>query len=76
MMYGWTGGWAGMVWMGLFWVAILAVVYLIVRSLGSSEARSGQARDAMEILDERFARGEISEEEYTSRRRVLEVTRR
>jgi len=76
MMYGWTGGWAGMVWMILFWVAILAVVYLIVRSLGSSEARAGRARDAMEILDERFARGEISEEEYTSRRRVLEVTRR
>ena len=76
MMYGWTGGWAGMVWMILFWVAILAVVYLIVRSLGSSEARAGRARDAMEILDERFARGEISEEEYASRRRVLEVTRR
>lgn len=76
MMYGWTGGWAGMVWMIVFWVAILAVVYLIVRSLGSSEARAGRARDAMEILDERFARGEISEEEYTSRRRVLEVTRR
>ena len=76
MMYGWTGGWAGMVWMILFWVAILAVVYLIVRSLGSSEARAGRARDAMEILDERFARGEISEDEYTSRRRVLEVTRR
>lgn len=76
MMYGWTGGWAGMVWMIVFWVAILAVVYLIVRSLGSSEARAGRARDAMEILDERFARGEISEEEYASRRRVLEVTRR
>ena len=76
MMYRWTGGWAGMVWMIVFWVAILAVVYLIVRSLGSSESRAGRARDAMEILDERFARGEISEEEYASRRRVLEVTRR
>ena len=72
MMYGWNGGWAGMVWMVLFWVVILAVLYFIVRSVGGSEARAGRARDALEILAERFARGEISEEEYTERRRVLE----
>ena len=76
MMYGWTGGWAGMIWMVLFWAAILAVLYFIVRSVGSSQARADRARGAMEILDERFARGEISEEEYTERRRVLQSTRR
>jgi putative membrane protein len=76
MMDGWNGGWAGIVWMVLFWAVILAVLYFIVRSVGGSEARAGRARDAMEILDERFARGEISEEEYMERRRVLEGTRR
>jgi len=76
MMYGWTGGWAGMAWMVLFLAAILAFLYFIARSVGSSQARAGRARGAMEILDERFARGEISEEEYTERRRVLQSTRR
>ncbi len=76
MMYGWNGGWAGIVWMILFWAVILGVLYLIVRLVSSAGARPGQERDAMSILDERFARGEISQEEYAERRRVLEGTRR
>jgi putative membrane protein len=76
MMDGWNGGWTGIVWMTLFWGAILGVVYLIARSVGGAGARPGREQDAMGILAERFARGEISEEEYAERRRVLEGARR
>ncbi|OFW77233.1 MAG: hypothetical protein A2Z48_01965 [Actinobacteria bacterium RBG_19FT_COMBO_70_19] len=76
MMNGWNGGWAGIVWMILFWGVIVGVIYVIARSVGGAGARPGQERDGMGILDERFARGEISEEEYTERRRVLEGSKR
>lgn len=76
MMYGWADGWGAMVWMVLAWAVILAVLYFVVRSVGSSAAGAGRAPDAMGILDERFARGEISEQEYVERRRVLESARR
>ena len=76
MMNGWNGGWAGIVWMILFWGVIVGVIYVIARSVGGAGARPGQERDWMGILDERFARGEISEEEYTERRRVLEGSKR
>ena len=84
-MYGDGWGGMGMGWMWIVWpVVILGVVLLVVflvRSSGSSSTgggaapppppeRSGRTR-AQEILDERYARGEISEEEYQERLRNL-----
>jgi putative membrane protein len=60
----------------LSWVAIVAVIVLVVRALGGSSSTSRPRRDPRDILDERFARGELSEEEYRERRRILEETRR
>ncbi|WP_248291979.1 SHOCT domain-containing protein [Actinomycetospora sp. TBRC 11914] len=56
----------------LVWVLLLTAV---VALLGwSRSARSPQVRapDAREVLDQRFARGEIDADEYATRRRVLE----
>jgi putative membrane protein len=75
MMWGWNGGW-GVFWMILSWVVIVAVVVLVVRAMGCSWSSSVPPRNAREILDERFARGELSEEEYRERRRILEENRR
>ncbi|GAA4790978.1 hypothetical protein GCM10023200_27660 [Actinomycetospora chlora] len=76
--YGWDGGWMGPL-MGvsavLWWVLVIVVVLGVVRWLRSPQAPGvGPApaeRDAREILDRRYARGEIDAEEYTERRRVL-----
>lgn len=73
-MWHWNGmgpwGWILMV---AFWVAVVALVIWTVRSTG------GQARpdpdQALRILDERFARGEIDQQEYEERRRVLQSAR-
>ena len=75
-MYGsWDGGWVfGMMLVSLLFVPLIAVgVVLLVRSTshdGHPPRVSGSDR-ALEILDERFARGEIDQAEYEERRRVL-----
>ncbi len=76
----WNGG--GMGWfmgpiiMLLFIAAAAAIVVLIVRSLGghgvSQGAHSTRDTSALRILEERFARGEIDEEEFRKRKRALE----
>jgi putative membrane protein len=76
MMHGWGMGWGGMFLGPLFmiaWLAILvAVIVLVVRWLGGGAfGVSPRARTSREILDERFARGEIDHEEYEKRRKAL-----
>ncbi len=78
-------GW-GMAWMWVIWpLVILAIVALVVFLVRGTTSRdpghggeaapprhpgSGRSR-AQEILDERYARGEITDEEYRERRRHL-----
>ena len=61
--------------MGVGWLVFLALlvalVYLIVRHNTGPRAAGGSPGRAVEILDERFARGEIDEQEYRSRRDAL-----
>lgn len=52
----------------LFWVALIAFGVWAVRRFTEGRG-SGEAR---RILDERFARGEIDEEEFARRRRTLQ----
>jgi putative membrane protein len=82
MYDGWgDGGWGWGAWllMGLmmlvFWGIVAALVIYVVRSVSHRpEASTGggaSADQAMCILDERFARGEIDVDEYSQRRDVL-----
>ncbi len=70
----WDGGWGfGMMFMSLLFLALIVVgVVLVVRSFshGQAPTRSNGSR-ALDILDERFARGEIDQQEYEERRRTL-----
>lgn len=65
MMYGWDaaglGGWWMFAGMGLFALTVLGSVWLIVRRPGS-EGTSRSAAD--ELLRERFARGELTGEQF------------
>jgi putative membrane protein len=62
----WGGGWM----MLLFWGGLIALVVLLLRRSGASSDRS--SRDPLDLLRERYARGEIDEAEYRTRRQVLE----
>lgn len=66
-MDGWGGGWMWLsgTLMMLTWVVIIAAaVFLVARSLRSEQQRPDRAK---EILDERYAQGEITSEEYQKR---------
>jgi len=56
---------------GILWLLLVAVliagVVLLVRSRGEAPP-SGGGRSAMDVLDERYARGEIDREEYLQRK--------
>jgi putative membrane protein len=80
-MWGWghMGAW-GMVWgwlfMALLLAALIVLVVVLVRMPSGRDSRStrrpsGRSR-AREVLDERYARGEIDSAEYDERRRRLE----
>ena len=69
MMTGWgefaLGGW---IWMGVWIVALVVMIWLIVAG-----GREGSTSDEpLEILRARFARGELSKEEFEQARRLLE----
>ena len=75
----WNGGWFGMflgpILMVIFIGIAVVVVVLLVRWLGGSTPGVGPStpsmRDPMDILKERFARGEIDKEDFEERRKVL-----
>ena len=77
MMWDWHTGWGGMglgpfLWIGLLVVLVIVIVAIVRRSDGGTGAAAGGGKTAREILDERFARGEIDQAEYESRRKSLE----
>jgi putative membrane protein len=70
----WFGGWWMALWMLAFWAGLILLVMWTVRSF-SGEGRgfgSASRRSALQILEERFARGEIDRNEFEERRAALE----
>ncbi len=62
--------WLGML---LLWLLVALIVFYVVKDRGPSEAALPR-RSATDLLDERYARGEISAEEYSERRETLQHT--
>jgi putative membrane protein len=68
---GWGGGLAivgGLVGIA-FWVLLIALIVLLVRGIRTSAPASGES--AIRLLEERYARGEITHEDFLERRAVL-----
>lgn len=75
MTRGWAGmmGWGSFGWLGMliFWSVIFLLLILIARSLVGRSMGSSSRHDALAILRERFAKGEITKEEFEERRNTL-----
>ncbi len=74
MMGGWSAWWWGLIMM-IFWLLILiGLVLLVVWAIRQIVHREGVPTGtsrALEIVQERYARGEISREQYEQMRRDL-----
>lgn len=64
-------GFGLILWIGLIAAGIWAVKYFVDWSRGATGGGE-RSRTPLEILEERYARGEISDEEFAERRRILE----
>ncbi|KUO52668.1 MAG: hypothetical protein APF76_14350 [Desulfitibacter sp. BRH_c19] len=66
--YGFEYGWLGMFLSMLVWVFLfLGVILLVTKIINKGDNK----KSALNILDEKFASGEITEEEYKHKRDVL-----
>ncbi len=80
-MMHWAGGWFGMFFAPMFMIgmllpAVIIAVLLVRWTAGPSHSfppppHAPPGRTPLDILKERFARGEIDKAEYEERRRVL-----
>lgn len=70
-MFGW-GYPLGLIGMALFWVAVIIGIVALARYAGRGRYRPGDPHQPAEhLLAERFARGEIDEDEYRRRLAAL-----
>lgn len=74
MMSAWGGfsllGWFSMI---LFWLLLVLGVIALLRYLGDSRKRSAEDRSPLDILKERYARGEIDKKEFAERKKDLDL---
>ena len=87
MMRWYGGGMSGVGWifMGLFWIALIALIIWLVLRLLPSSGHAGSTPDLppqlpgpdspIDILDRRFAAGEIDLETYQAHRAALIAAR-
>ncbi|MCD6202534.1 MAG: SHOCT domain-containing protein [Bacteroidales bacterium] len=70
MMGNW--GFFGMSMMWLVWLPLVALfVWFIIRITRNNENSQSAGRNAVDILKEKFAEGEISKEEFEERIKIL-----
>ena len=65
-MMGWFGGGIMMI---AFWVLLIVFVVWAVREIGGKNSRPSS--NALEILKERYAKGEINKEEFESKKKDI-----
>ena len=80
--YGMMGDWGGWGWFGpfhfivplLFWALIITAVVMLVRyatGWGGHSPRLDRRPPGLDVLEERYARGEINRDEYLQKKRDI-----
>jgi len=73
MMGGWGTGWFGMIFMMIFWVLIIVGLVFLIKWLiqNTSGKKSKSGNRALDILQERYARGQIDRTEFEAMKKDL-----
>lgn len=74
----WTGNWDNWgaallmsLMMLVFWGGLIWMIAYVIRGSSRSGERAANDPSAIRLLEERFARGEIDQDEFEERRRIL-----
>ncbi len=73
--YGWGAMGFGMIGMVLFWILLIVALVLLAKMLwksGSGGLERSQEKKPLDILKERYARGEIEKEEFDQKKHDLQ----
>ncbi len=73
-MYGYDhSGWmfGGGLWMVLVWLVPIALAIWLISSRGERPAQNSAEKTALDILKERYARGEIKQDEFEQKKRHI-----
>lgn len=65
-------GWGGGIMMILWIILLAAAVYLVVRMARRNGSGPGGQESALDVLKKRYARGDITREEYEERKKDLQ----
>ena len=75
MMGSWGMGWFGGIFMVVFWITILVGLVFVIKWLAQATSKKGDAGQrgsrAIDILKERYARGEIDKAQFEAMKRDL-----
>ncbi|NQU80344.1 MAG: SHOCT domain-containing protein [Bacteroidetes bacterium] len=69
-MHGWGMGW----WWIIGIIIIVAIVWMVVKTMNkTSNINHTSGKSPLDILKERYARGEIGKEEFEEKKRTLNI---
>ena len=72
MGFGWGGMFLGWFFMILFWVFIIVGIIWLSQKLGNKDENNHHTNSkALDILKERYARGEIGKQEFEEKKKDL-----
>ncbi|PIV14944.1 MAG: electron transporter RnfE [Gallionellales bacterium CG03_land_8_20_14_0_80_55_15] len=66
------GGWGMGYGMLLFWGLLVAAIVILARCARGSGDNGNRKQSALDLLNERYARGEIEREEFEQKKRDLQ----
>jgi putative membrane protein len=72
-MHEWMSGWGawGMLIPLIFWIVVLVGLAVLIQKLILEQRRGPPENRALDVLSERYAKGEIEREEYLRRRQDI-----
>ncbi len=66
-------GWLGLIFLTIFWALIVVGVFALIRWFGQGGKRGWYDHSAIDVLRERYAKGEINRKEFEEKKKDLEV---
>jgi putative membrane protein len=68
---GWGMGFGGGIFMILFWILVIIGIVILIKFVTGGIKRNDGHESPLDVLKKRYARGEISKEEFEAKKRDL-----